>query len=312
MVFEAFAQGVIAYALRFGPLPGTRLISWLQAWAWIPAIALIAAALMVFPTGRAANAFWAWVTRAACVVAVIAFPVAIPMFSAPASELWGRLNVDPSTIKGGAATSVMGIGATLLIPLALVAVAHRYVRSRGIERLQMKWLVYGAAMLAVGVVAATFGDIEQPAAAAAMTIGVIAIPLNATLAITRYRLFEIDRVVSRTVTYAVVTAVLAVVFSMVALVPTIVVGRTGSSPDWLISLGTLAAAALARPVLHRVRRAVDRRFNRSRYDAALILDQVATRLRDEVDMRTLVDELEATVRRTLQPSSLSTWIRASG
>jgi uncharacterized membrane protein YbhN (UPF0104 family) len=130
----------------------------------------------------------------------------------------------------------------------------------------------------------------------------------AVIAIQRYRLFDIDRIISRTVSYALVTAVLVAAFVLVALVPTTLLGGR-RAPSWLIAVATLLVAALFRPVRRRVQAAVDRRFNRARYDVERTIESFAARMREETDVSTLGAELEGIVARTMQPAHVSLWLR---
>jgi hypothetical protein len=121
-------------------------------------------------------------------------------------------------------------------------------------------------------------------------------------------LFDIDRIISRTLSYAAVTAILGGTFALVALVPTAIVG-TGKRPDWVVAAATLVVAALFRPVRRRVQDAVDHRFNRKRYDAEHTVEAFASRLREQIDIDALGAELTDVVQRTMQPSGVSLWIR---
>src|SRR5207302_5977536 len=141
--------------------------------------------------------------------------------------------------------------------------------------------------------------------------GFIAIPLlpaATAVAILRYRLYDIDRIISRTATYAVVTALVAGVYVVVVLVPTTLLGH-GHTPTGLIAAGTIAAAAVFRPARRRLQGAIDRRFNRSRYDAAWAIDALATRLRNEVDIDELTNDLQTLVHQTTEPAHVSVWLR---
>jgi hypothetical protein len=134
------------------------------------------------------------------------------------------------------------------------------------------------------------------------------IPVASAIAIYRYRLFDIDRLISRSVSYALVTAILGGLFVLITLAPTIVAGRE-DSPDWLIAVATLLIVALFRPVRRRVQGVVDRRFNRARYDATRTIEDFTAHLRDDIDLDALGAELRSVVVRTMQPSHVSLWVK---
>jgi hypothetical protein len=171
----------------------------------------------------------------------------------------------------------------------------------------VKWLAYfSGTLIAIAIIFISNGTFD--ATRAAVLFGALStVPLASVIAITRYRLYEIDRIISRTLGYAIVSAVLAGAYALVALVPTAILG-TNHVPSGLIAGATLVVVASFRPVRRRVRDAVDRRFNRGRYDAAATIKAFASRLRNEVDIDALEAELTDVVRRTMQPSDVQLWI----
>src|SRR5207302_4621060 len=179
-------------------------------------------------------------------------------------------------------------------------------RSRPEDREQLKWFVF-AAVATIVLYIGLSGGVRGPIRA----VGFIAIPLlpaATAIAILRYRLYDIDRVISRTVTYTLVSAIVAGVYVLVALVPTTFLGH-GHTPTGLVAAGTIAAAAVFRPVRRRLQGAIDRRFNRWRYDAAWAIDALATRLRNEVDIDELTNDLQTLVHQTTEPAHVSVWLR---
>jgi MFS family permease len=142
-------------------------------------------------------------------------------------------------------------------------------------------------------------------------VGVIGIPLAVAVAILRYRLYEIDRIINRTLVYGLLTAVLGLGYAAGSLVSILVVGVGSGPPSWLVAAATLAAAAVFRPARRRIQTAVDRRFNRRRYNAAMTIQAFSTRLRDEIDLDTLSTELRAVVGQTMEPTRVSLWLRPS-
>ena len=196
----------------------------------------------------------------------------------------------------------------------LSALALRFRRSRGIERQQLKWLLFACAItIAIFIVV-------QPATSQQWTLGLLlalpvvpAIPVAAGIAILRYRLYEIDRIVNRTVVYGVLTVFLGLAYASVVLVPgQLFGGVTKDPPSGAVAGATLTVAAVFQPARRRIQAAVDRRFNRRRYDAARTMAAFSDRLRDEVDLDTLSDELLALVDQTIQPTTASLWLRPTG
>jgi uncharacterized membrane protein YbhN (UPF0104 family) len=135
------------------------------------------------------------------------------------------------------------------------------------------------------------------------------VPVAAGIAILRYRLYDIDRIISRTVSYALVTAILAGTFALLVLLPVLL--GVDQAPDYVVAFATLVVAALFRPVRRRVQQAVDHRFNRRRYNAEHAIDAFTARLREQVDIDALGTELADVVHRTMQPSEVSLWIRGT-
>jgi hypothetical protein len=186
-----------------------------------------------------------------------------------------------------------------------ISVIVRYRRSGPEQRQQLKWFVYAAAISALIIfVAADFGNNPLPE----VEITVPLIPVAVGIAIFKYRLYDIDRLISRTLAYAIVTALLVGVYAGLV----ILAGVLGFSTPPAVAIGTLAAAALFSPLRQRVQRAVDKRFNRVRYDAELTVAAFATRLRDAVDLDTVRAELLGVVDSAVQPAHISIWTAGRG
>jgi hypothetical protein len=310
-----FATEYGVYALRTAPgtVPGGPLAIWAAQWVWAPGIGLLLTFVpLLFPTGRLPSRRWrpvAWLS---------ALPIAlIPALTAPA--LWpqrGAALVEASTDEplgqGQALVLFAAFWLMVLCGLAcLAALALRFRRSRGIERQQLKWFLFACAItVAIFIVV-------QPATSQQWTLGLLlvlpvvpAIPVAAGIAILRYRLYEIDRIVNRTVVYGVLTVVLGLGYASVVLVlGQLFGGVTSDPPSWAVAGGTLAVAALFQPTRRRTQAAVDRRFNRRRYDAAKAIEGFSSRLRNEVDLNTLSAELMAVADQTMEPTVLSLWLR---
>jgi hypothetical protein len=190
---------------------------------------------------------------------------------------------------------------------SLAGQALSYRRSSGVRRQQLKWLLAGSAAALVGTgFAAAGGALGLPWVTDVVADGFIALlPVSIGVAVLRYRLFDIDRVFSRTLAYAIVTGLLVGVYAGLVLLATQVF-RFHSSVA--VAVSTLAAAALFAPVRRWVQRVVDRRFNRARYDAERMVTAFAARLKDAVDLDSVRDDLAGTVHRALEPEHLSVWI----
>lgn len=253
----------------------------------------LAVVLVLFPTGSVPARWW-YVPMAVVVVSWIGL---------------GELGV--ITLGGGFQLSIGVVLAAVSLVVCLTAPTVRFRRATGIERSQLRWLGAAAGFTAVAMVLTGVGlalSLEPLAGLAgplAIFGAMIGLPGSILVAILRYRLYDIERIVSRTVTYAVV----AVLVSAVYAVPVLVAPRIlGDSSAPVTATATLAAAAAFSPLRRRVRRAVDRRFNRSAYDAAREAERFAGEVRDLVDQTAISSALAGSVTRALEPSSVAVWV----
>jgi hypothetical protein len=193
-----------------------------------------------------------------------------------------------------------------LLAAAVVSLVVRFRRSRGVERQQLKWFTYaGALVLLVPLI----GSVVPSLGNAAFVL-VIVLPIAVGIAILRYRLYDIDRLINRTLVYGLLTALLAGVYAGAVLVLGQVFGGVrGIPPSWAVAGATLGVAAVFQPARRRIQQAVDRRFNRRKYDAARTVEAFSVRLREEVDLDALSAELLAVVDQTIQPTRASLWLR---
>jgi hypothetical protein len=297
-----------AYA-EAGPAPADEWAAW--AGNWLPLVAMFgatAALLMLFPDGRLVSRRWrtvAWLTGAGVALAGVG--------AALDPEPLGEAELpNPLALPDAADDVVQGLTAVtdvLALPLLVAAAASlvvRFRRSRGVERLQLKWFTFDAAIVGVSL---GVSAVSGPLADAAVVIGLLALaalPVTAGLAILRYRLYDIDLVIRRTLIYGALTATLAGTYLVLVLLVGLAVGESGLA----VAVSTLAVAGLFRPALTRIQGAVDRRFYRRRYDAALTLEAFGGRLRDEVDLEALTADLRGVVRETMQPASVTLWLRS--
>jgi hypothetical protein len=307
-------------------LPGVVAAAWAASWIWILTIPVaLSFTLMLFPDGRLPSRRWRPVAWLALTIAA-AWALSAALVPGPLYE-FGFDN--PFGVEGAAgiieaAERVTLFAFLLLIPVSGAAVVVRLRRAVGIERQQMKWFVFVAAIavgsLAIaGVLAATFGDAPPGEETWLFRIALVAwitglaafsaLPVAVAIAILRYRLYDIDLIIRRTLVYGAMTATLAAVYVGGVLALQAVLGTFTEGNALAVAASTLGVAALFRPLRHRLQIAVDRRFYRSRYDAQRTLEAFDQRLRDEVDLHSLTDELCAIVQSTMQPSSASVWVR---
>jgi hypothetical protein len=222
--------------------------------------------------------------------------------------------VDVPTGNAAWLSAAQAVVVPLLVVFWLAFVGRQALSWRGADgerRQQLKWLMSGAAICLVGgstVVLLASLDPDMPTAAQVAVnlsgFGVAALPVGIGVGILKYRLYEIDRIISRTLAYAIVTGLLVGVYAGLVLLATQVLGF---SSTWAVAASTLAAAALFTPLRRRVQRAVDRRFNRARYDADETVAAFAARLKEAVDLDAVRDDLAGVVRQALEPAHLSVW-----
>jgi hypothetical protein len=307
------------YALAHpGSLPAAAAVAWPAMWAFYPALGLMATfLLLLFPTGQLPSRRWrpvAWAAGATITGMTLVAAVA------PVSPDDG-LPTNPLGIQqlARAWELTLSIGALLLGVLAVASAASLVVRfrhARGEERQQLKWFTYGAGGL-VGLVVLAAVQAAAPTLGArvpnlVVAAGLGAIPLAIGIAILRYRLYDIDRIINRTLVYGLLTAVLGGGYAGAVLVlGQLFGGVTSDPPSWVVAGATLAVAALFRPARRRIQQAVDRRFNRRKYNTAKTIEAFSTRLRDQIDLDTLSTELLAVVDQTMEPTRVSLWFRPS-
>jgi hypothetical protein len=192
----------------------------------------------------------------------------------------------------------------------------RLRRARGEQRQQLKWLAYAAVLAATtqaaNLVSFLLWGIRPGVLVAAYICALAAMPVAAGVAILRYRLYDIDRLINRTLVYGLLTAVLASIYAAVVLILGQVFGGIGAEPpSWIVAAATLAVATLFQPARRRIQQVVDRRFNRRKYDAARTVEAFSVRLWGEIDLDALAAELLVVVDQTIQPTRASLWLRPS-
>jgi hypothetical protein len=257
-----------------------------------------------FPTGRVLTPRWRWVsiTAALGVIGIIGGWALLALQGAGSADV----NACDSI---GSCSNMAGLVLLLLAVVgAIVSLVVRWVRSKGTERLQMKWLVLAFGVFLIGVIAEFGGFQYSLVANVFLPLGLFLIPVAIFAAVTRYQLYEIDRILSRTVTYAVVIAFLGAVYLGAIAALTVVLP---SDSPLAVAGSTLAAAALFNPMRRRVQGWVDRHFNRSRYDTERVISGFTGALRDEVDPERVVGGWVSVVNDTMKPASSGVWVRDS-
>jgi len=322
----ALAHHYARYGLVVNPgsLPGADVVAALNEGIWAPGIGLMGTFLiLLFPDGHLPSRAWrpvAWL----CAVTIVLLPVAVDLSP-------GRLEESPVPTMSNPlaqewAAPVLEVALAVLLPLfalcivaCAVALVSRFRHSRGIEREQLKWLAAAGAAVATVFLVTILSTILTPATSptpgwvtvlqAVSTQAFVLLPVAIGVAILQHRLYDVDVVINRALVYGSLTAALAGVYLGSVLLLQRALEPLTSQSDLAVAGSTLAVAALFRPARARIQAGVDRRFYRSRYDAAQTLDVFVDRLRHQVDLDAVGDDLRSAVRETVQPAHLSLWLR---
>jgi hypothetical protein len=323
LALASSAYATRALVARPGSLPGPEYAVWAQDWAFGAALAPVIVVVLLFPNGRPLTPRWRWAVRAWALgigTAVLGSTLTTRAFSGDRPTTANPFFVPA---LAGLAGPLMLLAALCIVPALLAAVVSavlRYRRAAGIERQHLKWLAFASATLvpATGLLAVmdTSWAAERPVVHDLIVAGTAAvptlIPVAVGIAILRHRLYDIDRLINRTLVYASLTALLGVGYLLgVVLLQRLLDPLTRGS-DLAVAGTTLAVAALARPARGRVQALVDQRFNRRRYDAARTLESFCARLRTQLDLDTLGAEVCAVAREAMQPTHVSLWLRDAG
>lgn len=322
----ALAAAVTFSAVADGPPGATN--AGLAAWSAVlfsMVGSLIFVLGLIFPTGRGATPAWdrfiIGTAIALPIVIVVGFLVRPgPLQIFPTIDNPFGIGPDLRPIFGKQPSQTMAAVSALIAPVVVWSMVVRYRRADAIGRQQLKWfavsLIAAVGGMALAALASTLTDRPPEAGLAFFGFAGALVPIAIGISILRYRLYDIDRIISRTVGYAIISVVLAVVFLGLTLLMLAVMATFAqdlvpfaSGRTLAVALSTLVAFALFQPVRHRVQDAVDRRFDRSRYDARQMADAFAGRLRDEVDIATVTADLDATVRAAVRPATLGLWVR---
>jgi hypothetical protein len=326
LVAAVFFGNYAEYSLVVEPgaLPWAQTAAWVGNWIWLVALSPLGFILLLFPAGHPPSRRWrpvAWLQGAALACWFVSQALAPgPMVNAGYESVNNPFGIEA---LGGILKIVGAVSAFVLLVTVLasiISIVMRFRRSRGDERRQIKWVAYAGAVVALVLILQLAVETALPKASAllevlnlGLVVAFIGVPIAAGIAILKYRLYEIDTIINRTLVYVGLTALLALVYvwSVIAL-QYIFRTLTGGESSLAVVASTLAIAALFNPLRRRIQALVDHRFYRRKYDAAKTLAAFSARLRDETDLNSLRSELVTVVRETVQPARVSVWLRPQG
>src|SRR5215213_4078670 len=309
-----------------GRLPATEWVIWVTQWVWVPAFGpALTFLLLLFPNGRLPSRRWrpvGWLAVAAMVTlgcGVAFMPGPLPDYPQIRNPV-GLTLLEGSFLAGEVGSILAYLSLVASTVLSASSMVVRFRRAVGEERQQIKWFAFAAGFAALGWVVNTLayanvGGTESLFLAVAQLLqllSLLGIPLAVGIAILKYRLYDIDVIINRTLVYGSLTATLALVyFGCVTATQALFRALTGQQelPQLVVVASTLVIAALFTPLRRRIQSFIDRRFYRSKYDARKTLEAFSARLRDETDLQALNGELTRVVRETMQPSHVSLWLR---
>jgi hypothetical protein len=308
-----FLYGVLVLAdglRRIGALPGW-LAAWLIGAPFLVSLCLLVLLLLLFPTGRLPDRRWRWLPWAAVLVTgvgLLVLPLALDGVDSVRPAPWAL-----GGPLGRVLAAVLRIGITsmfVLVVLAAISLLVRFRRGGPVERQQLKWFVLASVFASAAVMTDVLGvPVGGPVWSVVDALTFALLPIAVGIAVLRYRLYEIDRIVSRTVSYGLLTAgLIGLYLLVVALLRPLLEPLTGSSA-LAVAGSTLAVAAVFNPARRRLQAGVDRRFDRARYDAARAVDAFAARLRTQVDLDEVTAGLRDTVTATVAPTRVAVWLR---
>ena len=310
----AFGLGLSSFADQYeqralvaapGSWPAGPAALWVSTWIWPISLAMVAFLFLLFPTGRLRSRRWrpaAWFVGSVFALSTVAL-------MAGAIREWGH----PSASFQQLVTLPVLAAMIICFPAALVvsgsAIVVRFARSAGEERLQLKWFTAAAVLVVATFIALILTNSNSVAAAILNNLALLCLDAAIAIAVLKYRLYEIDRIISRTLAYTIVTGLLVGLYAGLILLAT---GVLSFSSPVAVAASTLVAAALFSPLRGRVQRLVDRRFNRARYDAHEMIAAFAVRLKDAVDPDAVQADLTSVVQRALEPAHVSMWLNNGG
>jgi len=295
-------------------LPGGEALAWVSSWVWVVHFGPFLFLALLFPDGRLPSIRW---RPFASLVALVVAGGAVAVALWP--ETAARFDAVNSPLGIEVAANVINPVETILYALALTAAASllvRLIRSKGIERQQVEWFAYAVVMLAISTtlayVVSEAMDVRWLGWISSVLViaSIVGLPVAMSIAILRYRLYQIDSLINRTLVYGSLTAVLALVyFCTIVVFQRVLIVLTGQEPALAVVASTLVIAALFNPLRRRIQSFIDRRFYRRKYDARKTLETFSAQLRDETDLDALSNGLVGVVRETMQPAHVSLWLR---
>jgi hypothetical protein len=311
VVGNVIVSGYVNYGLlvRPGALPAAAYLAVVSNSIQVLWVTCVSFILLLTPTGKLPSPRWRWGARVAATA-----PALLVLLAAvdPQPLLPEHPEVGNPLAVAVPAGLLLAAVAALLVLVTLVAAAGslvvRFRRARGVERQQLRWLAVGAALAAVALLVAVAAGAmaKEGVVLAAVGTCVALLPLATGAAILRYRLYDLDRIISRTLAYGLLTVLLGGGYAGVVLGLGQLLGRDSSL---VVAMATLLVAAVFQPARRRIQAVVDRRFNRRRYDAARTIEQFSSRLHQQIDLSTLTAELLAVADRTVEPKMVSLWLR---
>jgi hypothetical protein len=316
--FSNFASDYVHYGVmvRPGALPAASYLTGFYNSGTVVMVACIGFVVMLTPTGSLPSPRWRWWARAvmAATVVLVVSAAFDPRPLEPEDPTFQGPLAAPPALSGLLAVAGAAGVVTLLVGLVVAAgsLVVRYRRARGLERQQLRWLALAAALSAVMLLAAVASAVLGASLGVVLVaagVSVAVLPLATGAAILRYRLYDLDRIISRTLAYGLLTVLLGLGYAAVVLGLSRLLPQDSSL---VVAAATLAVAAVFQPARRRIQTTVDRRFNRRRHDAAQTIATFSARLRDQVDLDTLSSELLAVVDQTMQPTRTSLWLRPRG
>jgi hypothetical protein len=307
------ADGYAPYGLlaRPGALPAARYVALYGPALLAISITCIGFVLLLTPTGSLPSPRWRWWARVATaapvvvLLAVTLLPQPLgPEYQSVANPLGLRALEAPLLAATGVALALTVLG----VLVAAASLVGRFRRARGTERQQLRWVALAAAVVALAAALVLVAMLTETPALFGWGLGLCAavLPLAIGAAVLRYRLYDLDRIISRTLAYGVLTVLLGGGYAGLVLGLGQLLGQNRSL---VVAGATLAVAGAFQPARRRIQQVVDRRFNRRRYDAAKTIEAFSARLRDEVDLDALTVELLGVVEQAMQPTSVSLWLR---
>jgi hypothetical protein len=295
---------------RPGSLPLALPVTWAYAWLWYPTVILLLFVPLLYPTGRVPGRRWRPLLIAE--IAFGAIVTALYMFDPGPLDDDKRLPGNPLGI-GALGTvvdhlsPVLALSAVGFIVLGIISLVLRFRRSRDVERQQIKIMAFAAAFVLVGIVVSTVTPWSGGDVVFAVTI--LLFPTAVGVAMLRYRLYDVDRVINKTLVYGALTVLLAGAYAGLVLASQALFSSFAGGSNLAIAISTLVVAAMFMPLRRRIQRFVDRRFYRGRYDAVRTLERFTARLREQVDLDAVQSDLLAVVHETMQPAQASLWLK---